>query len=284
MTVRSRAAAVVEPDLSIHPEWTARLLSDFVRAEVVRTGRSRVVLGLSGGLDSAVAAFLAVRALGAGAVTAVVMPYRTSSPESARHAEQVIRVLGIAGERVDITPLVDGFARLSPDADRLRLGNAMARIRMLILYDRSASLDGLVLGTSNKTELLLGYGTIHGDLASALNPLGDLYKTQVRLLASHLRVPLAIRKKPPSADLWPSQSDESELGFSYDEVDRLLALLVDARVSRRTAIASGFASSLVDDVIRRMVRFQFKRRQPVIAKVSTRSVGWDFRYPRDWRT
>ena len=136
--------------------------------------------------------------------------------------------------------------------------------------------------TSNKTELLLGYGTLHGDLASALNPLGDLYKTQVRRLAEHLDVPASIRDKAPSADLWPDQSDEDDLGLTYDEADRMLALLVDARISREAVIERGFSAQRVDRVIRMIVRSQFKRTPPVIAKVSTRTVGWDFRYPRDW--
>jgi NAD+ synthase len=274
----------VEADLAVDPALTARILTGFVHDEVTRTGRRRVVVGLSGGLDSAVAATIAARALGAGGVFALVLPHRASDPASARDAEAVVGRLGILAERIDISPMVDAFAAATPDPDRIRRGNLMARVRMTLLFDRSAQMDALVLGTSNKTELLLGYGTLHGDLASALNPLGDLYKTQVRQLATHLRVPASIRKKPPTADLWAGQSDEAELGFTYDEVDRLLALLVDARVSRATAIAAGFKARLVDDVTRRIVRSQFKRRLPIIAKVSTRSVGWDFRYPRDWRT
>jgi NAD+ synthase len=276
--------SVSEPDLSIDPRETVRILTGFIRTEVERTGLSRVVVGLSGGLDSAVAAYLAVRALGPESVVGVMMPYRASSPDSAADAEKVVGALGIVGEKIDITPIVDGFSALLGRIARNRLGNIMARARMTLLYDRSVEHRALVLGTSNKTELLLGYGTLHGDLASAINPLGDLYKTQVRSLATHLEVPLSIRRKPPSADLWPDQSDEGELGFSYDEVDRLLALLIDARVSRATAIAAGFKASLVDRVTRLVIGSQFKRRLPVIAKVSTRSVGWDFRYPRDWRS
>jgi NAD+ synthase len=243
-----------------------------------------VVVGLSGGLDSSVAAHLAVRALGPGSVHGLVMPYRSSHPDSERHAELLVGSLGIVAERIEITPMADAFVASSGRVDRTRMGNAMARIRMILLYDRSAEHEALVLGTSNKTELLLGYGTLHGDLASAINPLGDLYKTQVQALAAGLGVPGVIRRKPPSADLWPGQSDESDLGFAYEAVDRLLALLVDARVSRRTAVAAGFAPALVDEVTRRVVRTHFKRRLPVVAKLSTRSIGWDFRYPRDWKS
>jgi len=166
----------------------------------------------------------------------------------------------------------------------LRLGNVMARMRMIVLFDRSARDNALVLGSSNKSELLLGYGTLHGDLASAINPLGDLYKTQVRVLARHLDVPESILRKPPSADLWPDQSDEDELGLSYEEADRVLALLVDARVERDGVISRGFAAELVDRVWNLVVRSQFKRRPPVIAKLSGRSLGSDFRYPRDWNS
>jgi len=273
-----------EPDLGLDPGMTERILTGFIRTEVLRTGRSRVVLGLSGGIDSAVAAYLAARALGPASVVALVLPYRTSSPDSVRDAESVVGALGIVAEKVDISPLVDGFGEVSGKVNRLRLGNVMARARMMILYDRSEQYQALVLGTSNKTELLLGYGTLWGDLASALNPLGDLYKTQVRVLARHLGVPAAIRKKPPSADLWPRQSDEADLGFSYERVDRLLALLVDARLSLDAAVAAGFERGMVDRVARLVVRSQFKRRPPIIAKVSTRTVGWDFRYPRDWKS
>ncbi len=275
-------SAGYDGDLAIEPEATTAILIRFLRKELERTGLDKLVLGLSGGIDSAVAAYLAQLALGAERLICLLLPHRVSQPVSERDARRVVEDLGVPSETIDISPLVDGFESLTPDADRVRLGNAMARARMMLLFDRSARHGGLVLGTSNKTELLLGYGTLNGDLASALNPLGDLYKTQVRQLAVHLGVPEPIRAKPPSADLWPDQSDEADLGFSYADVDRLLALLVDARVSRATAIDAGFAEQLVDGVTRRIVRSQFKRKPPIIAKVSVRSVGWDFRYPRDW--
>ena len=273
-----------EPDLSIDARDTVSILTRFIRSEVERSGHSRVVVGLSGGLDSAVSAYLAARALGPESVLGVLMPFRTSGPDAVRDAENVLGALGIVGEKIDISPMVDAFSASLGRISRQRLGNIMARTRMILLYDRSMQHRSLVLGTSNKTELLLGYGTLHGDLASAINPLGDLYKTQVRALAAHLKVPVSIRRKPPSADLWPGQSDESELGFSYDLVDRLLALMVDARMSRATVLAEGYEASVFDRVARRVIASHFKRRMPVIAKVSTRSVGWDFRYPRDWRS
>jgi NAD+ synthase len=271
-----------EGDLSIDPEWTTRILTEFITSELERTGKRKLVVGLSGGIDSAVAAHLAVRALSPDRVICLLMPYRTSSPSSVTDAEEIVRQLGTAHERLDVTPIVEGFVQVAGEVDQLRLGNVMARARMVLLFDRSAEHDALVLGTSNKTELLLGYGTLHGDMASALNPLGDLYKSQVRCLAEHLAVPESIRRKTPSADLWPDQSDEKELGLGYAEVDRILALLVDARLSREAVVQRRFARELVERVTRMIVRSQFKRMPPVIAKVSTRSVGWDFRYPRDW--
>jgi len=223
------SAAPLEPDLSIDPAETARLLSGFIRAEVERTGKRKVVVGLSGGIDSALAAALAVEALGRAGVIAVMLPYRASAPSSLRDAEAVVGRLGIVAEKIDISAMVDGFVLASGDPGPRRLGNVMARARMIVLYDRSAEHDALVLGTSNKTELLLGYGTLHGDMASAINPIGDLYKTQVVALATWLGLPRAVLTKPPSADLWPGQTDEKDLGVTYDEADRIVALLVDDR-------------------------------------------------------
>lgn len=273
-----------EPDLSIDVEATTEILAGFLKTEVERTGLHRVVVGLSGGIDSALAAYLAVRALGPSGVVGVLMPYRTSDPSSVRDAETVVGALQIVAERFEISEIVDVFASKAGAVGPRRLGNVMARVRMLVLYDRSVEHDALVLGTSNKTELLLGYGTIHGDLASALNPLGDLYKTQVRELSRALGVPKPILTKPPSADLWPDQTDEKDMGLRYDEVDRILSLLVDARVSPGTIVAKGFPRKTVLQVQRSIMRSQFKRRMPLIAKVSTRSIGWDFRYPRDWKS
>jgi NAD+ synthase len=270
--------------LVLNARFTEEVLTGFIADETRRAGRRRVVVGLSGGLDSAVAAVLARRALGARGVIGLLMPYRSSDPASVKDAQALARRLGIRAERIDISPMVDAWLTGSPVADRVRRGNKMARERMSLLYDRSAAHDALVLGTSNKTELLLGYGTLHGDMASALNPVGDLYKTQVRQMAAHLRVPLAIRRKVPSADLWAGQTDEAELGFTYDEVDRLLYLLVDERYGRAEAIAAGWSPRLVDRVRDRIAASQYKRRLPLIAKVSQRTVGIDFRYPRDWGT
>ena len=258
------------------------VLVSFIRNEVKKVGVERVVVGLSGGVDSSLSAMLAAEALGPNNVLAVLMPYRGSSAESRVHAELVVQKSGIESLVVDITPQIDAYFERVPDADQKRRGNKMARERMTILYDHSARWNALVIGTSNKTELLLGYGTLYGDMASAINPLGDLYKTQVWALAENVGVPEVIIRKKPSADLWEGQTDEGELGFSYPEVDGLLYLMVDERYSREELVASDFSKSFVDEITRRIMSSQFKRRLPVIAKVSHRTIDRDFRYARDW--
>ncbi|HJW83536.1 MAG TPA: NAD+ synthase [Anaerolineae bacterium] len=274
----------MNPDtkLRIDPELTRTLLKHFLRDEIRKVGFEKAVIGLSGGVDSAVACTLAAQAIGADNVLALRLPYRTSSPDSLAHAQMVIDALGVQNETIDITPMVDPlFARL-PDMDAKRKGNVMARQRMIVLYDRSAAVGGLVVGTSNKTELLLGYGTLFGDMAAAVNPLGDLYKTQVRRLAAHLGLPQPIIDKAPSADLWIGQTDEGELGLTYAEADRLLVLLVDERYTPAEAIEAGFDAKLVERVWRMVRVSHFKRRGPIIAKLSSRTIGVDFNYLRDW--
>lgn len=269
-------------DLSLNAEVVRKMLTGFVRDETRQAGFEKVVLGLSGGIDSTLAAYLAAEALGSSAVTGVIMPYRSSSPQSRLDAELVARKLGIAAPVVDITPMVDAYLGPAGITDRLRAGNVMARQRMIILYDTSSRERALVLGTSNKTELLLGYGTLHGDMACALNPLGDLYKTQVWQLARAMGVPEGIVGKAPSADLWSGQTDEGELGFTYAEADRLLYAMVDERREDPALAALGFDAALVQRVRNLVRRTQFKRRPPLIAKVSNRTVNIDFRYARDW--
>lgn len=270
--------------LDINTDLARRILVEFIRSEVRRAGFERGVVGLSGGLDSAVACYLTAEALGPDQVLAVRMPYKTSSPESLEHAQRVIEATGVQSVTVPITDLVDPLFERFPDADRVRRGNAMARARMIVLYDQSAATRGLVIGTGNKTEILLGYTTQFGDAACAINPLGDLYKTQVRQLARALGVPQEILAKPPSAELWVGQTDEGELGFTYDEVDRLLLLLVDGRYSPQACIDAGFERAFVEGVLERIRRSQYKRAMPPIAKLSNRTVGYDFLYPRDWGT
>ncbi|OGF97186.1 MAG: NAD(+) synthetase [Candidatus Glassbacteria bacterium RBG_16_58_8] len=269
-------------ELSINNEQVAHVLCGFISSEIRKFGYDRVVVGLSGGVDSSTSAFLAVRALGKENIIGILMPYKTSQPESRDHAMQVVDALGIRSLEVDITPMVNPYFALHPDMDRIRRGNVMARERMIVLYDQSHARKALVLGTSNKTEYLLGYTTLWGDMACAVNPLGDLYKTQVRSLARYLGVPGEIIRKPPSADLWKGQTDEEELGFTYEEVDRLLFHLIDKRLNPAELEEKGFQSKFVKRVTEMIQKSQYKRHLPVIAKLSDRTIDWDFRYPRDW--
>jgi len=277
-----RLESEIPEELLIDAEGTIEILVDVIRGEVQRTGYRKVALGLSGGIDSAVSAALAVRALGAKSVLSVLMPYRSSDPQSAADAKVVARRLGTPLETIPITPMIDAYFRKAPKATRLRRGNKMARERMAILYDVSLRDRRMVIGTSNKTEILIGYGTLHGDLASGVNPLGDLYKTQVRQVAAALGLPRAIIWKTASADLWAGQSDESDLGYRYSDIDRVLLRLVERRDRPEDVVAAGFPKRMVLDLHRRMTRSQFKRRPPIIAKLTRRAVNIDFRYPRDW--
>ncbi|MBN2476255.1 MAG: NAD+ synthase [Pirellulales bacterium] len=271
-------------DLKIHPELVAEILCRFIRNEIHRAGFERAVVGLSGGIDSSVVTYLATRSLGAENVLAVTMPYKTSSEATQRDSQAVVDELGVQTVEIPITEQIDAyFARFS-DASQMRLANKCARERMTVLYDQSAAFKALVAGTSNKSELLLGYGTQFGDMASAVNPIGDLYKTQLYQLAAHLGVPEQILGKTPTGDLWIGQTDEDELGFSYDEVDRMLVLMVDRRWRRAELIRAGFDPKFVDRVAVMIRRNHYKRRMPVIAKLSHRTMDRDFRYARDWGT
>ena len=270
--------------LRINTALARQILVAFIRDEIGRTGLARAVLGLSGGIDSALACYLAAEALGPQNVLALRLPYKTSSEDSLSDAGGVIDALGVQSETVAITDMVDPLLATIPPSETKRRGNVMARARMIVRYDRSAAFNGLVVGTSNKTEILLGYTTLWGDSASALNPLGDLYKTQVRQLARAVGVPQPIVDKAPSADLWAGQTDEGELGFTYERVDQLLYLLVDQRYRREELIAAGFEVPFVDRVLAIVRRNQFKRMPPLIAKLGNRTVGYDFLYLRDWGT
>jgi NAD+ synthase len=275
---------VIEASLEINTALARRIISGFIRSEIERIGLSRAVIGLSGGLDSALSCALAAEALGPGNVLAVRMPYRSSSRDSLEHAQLLIDRIGVRQTTIEITGMVEPLFKMDPDISDLRKGNIMARARMIVLYDQSEAFKGLVVGTGNKTEILLGYSTLFGDSACALNPIGDLYKTQVRQLARALAIPAPIIEKAPSADLWAGQTDEAELGFTYEEADRLLYLLVDQRYSPQEAIDAGFREDFVDAVMARVRRFQFKRMQPPVAKISNRTIGYDFLYLRDWGT
>ncbi len=275
---------MVDISLSINTDLAREILVGFIKSEITRVGITRAVIGLSGGIDSALACVLAAEALGPENILAVRMPYKASSKDSLEHAQLLIDQLGVQSKTIEITDIVEPIFQLDPEITNKRKGNVMARARMVVLYDQSEAFKGLVIGTSNKTEILLGYSTLYGDSASALNPIGDLYKTQVRQLSHALNVPIPIIDKPPSADLWVGQTDETELGFTYADVDKLLYLLVDQRYSPLEAIEAGFDEKFVNAVELRIRRNQFKRMQPPIAKVSNRTIGYDFLYLRDWGT
>lgn len=266
-----------------------RVLCRFLQEEAGKFGFTRGILGLSGGIDSAVVLELAARAYGPENVTALAMPYRNSNPISLELAKEAAARAHVELQVIDITPMADAFieqcaaqaATLTPEM-RLRQGNIMARARMVVLYDQSVVRNALVLGTSNKTELLLGYSTQFGDSAAAINPIGDLYKSQIVQMARHLNVPQGIIDRPPSADLWQGQTDEDEIGFSYDALDSLLHRAVDRRYTRKELLAVGFAEEFVTRVKSMVKRNQYKRRPPVIAKLANRTINLDFRYARDW--
>ncbi len=268
--------------LKINPESVSKILERFLKQEMAKIGINSAVLGLSGGVDSAVVAALLSRAIGPENVHAILMPFRESNPDSQLHAELVAGQLSIHRHMRDISPMVDAFFKDDPNADVVRKGNKMARERMCVLYDYSARFSALVIGTSNKTELLLGYGTVFGDMASAINPIGDLYKTHIWQLAEYLNIPEEIVKKAPSADLWVGQTDEEELGYTYQEIDQLLYYLVDLRYPDEILQELGYKLQTIRDIKDRIQKNQFKRRPPVIAKLTNRTINQDFRYCRDW--
>ncbi len=259
------AAFTPPPDWAVTPQRAADVVSRFIADTVAAARKTGVVVGLSGGIDSSVSAALAMRGLGPGNVLGVFMPTASSLPASLDDARTVAAHLGIRSETVDITPFVDAWRQLHPHADHIRQGNVMARVRMIVLYDISGRDGLLVLGTGNRSEWLLGYTTLFGDNACALNPLGQLYKTEVRLLAEYLELPAAVIMKPPSADLWIGQTDEEELGFTYAQADLILHHLVDEGLGERQLAALGFASDLVRRIRERMKAMSFKRHPPPVA-------------------
>lgn len=268
--------------LDINTALARKMLTGFIHDQIEKAGMTRAVIGLSGGIDSALSAYLAAEALGGENVLAVRMPYRTSSESSLLDAEKVIETLHLPTVTLPITEMADPLINQFPHMSSIRKGNIMARLRMVILYDQSVEFGGLVMGTSNKTEFLLGYSTIYGDSGVALQPIADLYKYQVRQLARALDVPKTIIDKAPSADLWEGQTDEGELGFTYEAVDQVLYLLVDERYTVDEVVDEGFERGFVDNVWRRVKANHYKRTMPNIAKLSKRSIGHDFLYLRDW--
>jgi len=257
-------------------DYLIRFLDDEVR----KTGIQRVVVGLSGGLDSAVVALLAQKTFGDD-LLCVKMPSHYSSQSSLDDADELCRDFGLKNITCSIAPMLQAYEAMNPDLDNLRKGNFSSRMRMSTLFDISARESALVLGTSNKSELMLGYGTLYGDLASAVNPIGDLYKSEVFELAEYLNVSRSIIAKPPSADLWDGQSDETDLGYTYAQLDEAMKLYVDERLPREQIIEMGIDAKMLDMIIQRIFRNHFKRKMPVIAKLTSRTLGHDFNYPRD---
>jgi len=285
---QGRTPAVVPwqlPDeLLIDTDMARRIIVGFIGAHLRQTGFERALLGLSGGIDSALVAYLVADAVGPGNLLCLLLPYRTSSPASRTDAEEVVRQLGCASRLIDITPIVDGYIETAlgggEEIGQLRRGNLAARARMAVLYDQSVPWRGLVIGTSNKTETLLGYTTLFGDNAAAIQPIGDLYKSQVRQLAAAMAVPGEILRKPPTADLWAGQTDEEEVGLPYALLDQLLYWLVDRRRSRADVLAMGFAADKVARVEQLVRGSEFKRQVAPIAKLGPRTPGVDYLYPR----
>lgn len=275
---------MIDVDLNINTELARSILTGFIRSELNRMGFTKAVINLSGGIDSALSCYLAAEALGAENVLAIRLPYRSSAQDSLDDAQSVIDALGVQSLTFEITDMVEPLIRHFPEMSPTRKGNIMARARMIVLYDQSEAFHGLAIGTGNKTEILLGYTTLYGDSACAINPIGDLYKTQVRQLSRALELPTSIIEKAPSADLWSGQTDEGELGFTYAEVDKLLYLMIDQRYTPQEAVEAGFAEPFVHAVVERIRRNQFKRMLPPIAKLSNRTIGYDFLYLRDWGT
>jgi NAD+ synthase len=268
--------------MKINDSFVEKILTEFIKDELYKFNYKKGILGLSGGLDSTVCAFLAAKALKPTNVTALILPYGKSFSKDVEDAQEIAQLLSLKSKTIDISPMVDAYFSKYPTQNRIEKGNKMARERMSILYDFSSREKALILGTSNKTELLLGYGTIHGDMACAINPLGDMYKTQIKQLAQHLGVPDKIMKKTPSAGLWTGQTDEKELGLTYDEIDKILFQLVDKRMPKKEITASGFKKEAVEKIIRLIKNSEFKRKLPPIPKISSRTIGHDFLYPYDW--
>ena len=242
-------------------------LVEFLRENFKKAGFSKAVLGLSGGIDSALVAYLLRDALGKENVLAIMMPYKSSNPDSLNHAKLVVEDLGINSKTIEITDMIDAYFKNEEEATSLRMGNKMARERMSILFDYSSKENALVVGTSNKTEIYLGYSTQFGDSACALNPIGDLYKTNIWDLSRYLKIPNELIEKKPSADLWEGQTDEQEMGLTYKEADQVLYRMLEENKTVEEILAEGFNKDLVDNIVRRMNKSEYKRRMPLIAKI-----------------
>jgi NAD+ synthase len=268
--------------LEIHSETVENLLVYFIKDTVYRNNFKNGIVGVSGGIDSAVALALTQRALGSQHTFALLMPYKLSSKDSLEDGKKICEQLEVSHEIIDISPSVDAYFDRFPTDNKVLLGNKCARERMSILYDFSARKKALVVGTSNKSEMLIGYSTLYGDSAAAFLPLGDLYKTQVLQLAHHLNIPESIIKKKPSADLWKDQTDEGEIGVTYKKLDEILYFLIDCRLREEEIEKSGYSRENIQKIKRMIVNSQYKRTMPPVCKMHARTIGMDFRYLRDW--
>ena len=266
----------------INHEIAEKVITLFIKDSIIKNNFRNGIIGVSGGLDSAVVLALMERALGAEHTFALIMPYKTSSPESLEHARLWCKMLNVPTEEIDISPAVDAYFDRFPTDNPVLIGNKCARERMSVLYDFSARKNALVVGTSNKSELLIGYSTLYGDSAAAFFPLGDLYKTQLFDFAKYLNVPKEIVEKVPSADLWKDQTDEAEIGVPYSDLDEVLYNLVDLRKKPEDVEKMGFKKEIIEKIIQKVMNSQHKRTMPPIVKIHPRTIGLDFRYLRDW--
>ncbi len=265
--------------LGIDLDRAKKAIEGFIKSSVEGGHMKGAVLGLSGGLDSSLVAALAANELGAKNVLGVMMPHKQSNPDSLAHAKLVAEKFGFETKTIDITQMAEGYHE---KLDKLRLGNLLARLRMCVLFDQSKTHDAIVLGTSNKSEMMIGYSTWYGDMAAGVYPIGDLYKTQVRALAKHIGVPQVIIDKPPTADLWSGQTDEGEIGETYERLDKILYLLIEVSLSIEEVSKQGFKNDEVKAIYEKMRKSQFKRILPPVCKITSRTIDWDFRYIKDW--
>lgn len=259
--------------LKMDKSKTAKKLEDFVKTKLNESSLNGYILGLSGGIDSSLSATIAVKAVGTDKVSGLIMPYSRSSEQSENDALELARFLGIKTTKIEITPMIDSYYENIENIDSVRAGNKMARERMSIIFDKAFEQNLLVLGTSNRTEICLGYGTWHGDTASSVNPIGMLYKTNVRKLSKYYNIPEAIILKKPSADLWPGQTDEEELGLEYNKVDSLLYMMIEENIINKNDLnKAGFEDDFIDRTIELINRFYFKRHLPEIADLGLNNI------------
>ena len=268
--------------LEINFEQTEKVIVSFIKNFIYKNNFKKGVVGVSGGLDSAVTLYLVQKALESKNTFALLMPYKLSSKDSTEHAKLICEKLKVKYKIIEISESVDAYFNKCPTDSKTLVGNKCARERMSILYDFSSRERALVVGTSNKSELLIGYSTLYGDSAAAMLPIGDLYKTEIFAFASYLKIPKCIIDKKPSADLWKNQTDEGEIGITYKELDEILYNLVDLRKRDIEIEKKGYSQKNINKIKNMIINSQYKRTMPSIAKLQNRTIGIDFRYPRDW--